>query len=73
MKLLKWIRKERIVIIDSNWNILFDYDSNIKPGIGEFIYNKHNDLYYRVVNVVHSVEKYDCTVHIIVENISALR
>lgn len=48
--------KTKFVLLTEDWKIVHLYRSRIKPDVGEFIYIKDDNVYYKVIRVIHNVK-----------------
>ena len=48
--------KNKIILIDENWDYITSYNSRFKPFVDEFIYIDQHKTYYKVLVVIHSLK-----------------
>lgn len=49
--------KTKFILLDEDWNQIYQYSSRVKPVQDEFIYVDEHKLYYKVLRVIHSIKK----------------
>jgi hypothetical protein len=49
--------KTKFILLDIHWKEIYSYRSRVKPIDGEFIYVSEHKSYYKVMRVIHSIDK----------------
>jgi len=49
--------KTKFILLDEDWNELYQYFSRVKPVEGEYIYIDKDKIYYKVLRVIHSIKE----------------
>tara|TARA_R110000796_G_scaffold98092_1_gene205478 strand:- start:6588 stop:6791 length:204 start_codon:yes stop_codon:yes gene_type:complete len=49
--------KTKFILLDTDWKEIYSYNSRVKPIEGEFIYIGEHKSYYKVMRVIHSIDK----------------
>ena len=63
--------KKQMRVINSSWQDIDVFKSSMKPCIGEYIYCTKTGSYYKVINVIHSLNvKKDVDILLVVENVN---
>lgn len=66
--MFKIIKKYNYNIIDKKWNVLkCNLNFDVKPNINEIIYIENDKKYYKILNIIHYLNK---SINILVEELN---
>lgn len=50
--------KNKIIVVNEDWEILYEYKSRTRPITDEFIYVGSKESYYKVLAVIHTRKRF---------------
>lgn len=66
--MFKIVKKYKYNIIDKKWNVLkSNLNFYVKPNINEIIYIENDKKYYKILNIIHYLNK---SINILVEELN---
>ena len=46
--------KNKIILLNEDWEFIYQYKSRFKPIVDEFIFIESHYTYYKIINVIHT-------------------
>jgi hypothetical protein len=59
--------KDKIILINENWETLHSYKSKFKPFVDEFIFIEEHGKYYKVLIVIHTRNIFNKNITVVVK------